>query len=50
MKVTSAQLDFYREEGYVVIEGGLTDDDLEPLIQDHIVVGDEIARDLHGQG
>ena len=40
MKVTSEQLDFYKEEGYVVIEGALTDDDLEPLIQEHnLIVG-----------
>ena len=27
MKVTSEQLDFYKEEGYIVIEGALTDAD-----------------------
>ncbi len=50
MKVTSKQLDFYKEEGYVVVAGALTDNDLEPLIQDHNVIVDEIARDLHQQG
>jgi ectoine hydroxylase-related dioxygenase (phytanoyl-CoA dioxygenase family) len=50
MKVTSEQLDFYKEEGYIVIEGALTDADLEPLIQAHIAIVDEIARDLHRQG
>ena len=50
MNVTSEQLDFYKEEGYVLVEGGLTDDDLEPLIQGHSVIVDEIARDLHKQG
>ena len=33
MNVTSEQLEFYREEGYIVFPGALTDDDLEPLIQ-----------------
>ena len=50
MHVTSEHLDLFKEEGYVVIEAGLTDDDLEPLIQDHNVVVDQIARDLHQQG
>ena len=50
MKVTSQQLDFFEEEGYVLIKGGLTDDDLAPLIEDHNIIVDEIARDLHGQG
>ena len=50
MKATNEQLDFFKEEGYVIVEGGLTDGDLEPLIQDHNVIVDEIARDLHQQG
>ncbi len=50
MKVPSQQLDFFEEEGYVIIKGGLTDGDLAPLIEDHNIVVDEIARDLHSQG
>jgi phytanoyl-CoA hydroxylase len=50
MNLTSEHLDFFKEEGYVIVEGGLTDDDLEPLIQDHNVIVDEIARDLDQQG
>ena len=50
MKVTSQHLEFFEEEGYVIIKGGLTDDDLAPLIEDHNIIVDEIARDLHGQG
>ena len=50
MNVTSEQLEFYQEEGYIVFAGGLTDDDLEPLIQDHHIVVDQIARTLHQQG
>ena len=50
MNITSEQLDFFEEEGYVVVEAGLTDEDLEPLIQTHNVIVDEIARDLHKDG
>ena len=50
MKVTAEKLDFYKREGYVIIEGGLTDADLEPLIQGHIVIVDEMARQLREQG
>ena len=50
MEVTNEQLDFYKKEGYVLIPKGLTADDLEPLIQDHNGIVDEIARNLHQQG
>ena len=50
MEVTNEQLDFYKKEGYVVIPNGLTADDLEPLIQDHNGIVDEIAHDLFQQG
>ena len=50
MSVTEEQLAFYEKEGYVVIRGALTDGDLAPLIQEHDLIVDEIARDLHTQG
>ena len=50
MKVTEAQLNQYEEDGYVVIEGALTDDDLSPVIGDYIEVVDEKARQLHAEG
>ena len=50
MGVTNEQLDFYKKEGYVVIPNGLTVDDLEPLIQDHNGIVDEIAHNLYQQG
>lgn len=49
MKVTNEKIDFYEQEGYVIIESGLTDADLEPLIEDYIVIVDEIAHQLHEQ-
>ncbi|MBT3603515.1 MAG: mitomycin antibiotic biosynthesis protein [Candidatus Latescibacteria bacterium] len=50
MSVTKEHLDFYEEEGYVIIEGGLTDSDLEPIIQGHNLIVDQIAHDLYKQG
>ena len=47
MPVTSQHLDFYKEHGYVIIQGGLTDDDLEPIIQAHNVIVDEIVNAVH---
>ena len=50
MKMTGAHVERYVEEGYVVVEGGLTDADLEPVIQDYTDIVDGIARKLHSQG
>ncbi|SVE31970.1 uncharacterized protein METZ01_LOCUS484824, partial [marine metagenome] len=50
MGISQEKLRFYQREGYVILEGVLTDDDLEPLIQDHIIIVDAMARDLHRQG
>ena len=50
MKVTSEHLAHYTEEGYVVIEGGLSDGDLQPVIDDHIAIVDDIARTHFDQG
>ncbi|MBN62611.1 MAG: mitomycin antibiotic biosynthesis protein [Gemmatimonadetes bacterium] len=50
MSVTDRHLEFYKERGYVVLEGVLSDDDLEPVIQDHIAIVDEKARALHAEG
>ena len=49
MKLSGQQLERYVEEGYVVVEGGLTEDDLEPVIGEYADIVDEIARDLHSQ-
>ena len=50
MKMTEQHLARYIEEGYVVVEGGLTDADLEPVIQDYTSIIADIAQDLHSQG
>ena len=49
MSVTKGHLEFYRERGYVVLEGVLRDDDLAPVIQDHnAIVGWKRAATLLG--
>lgn len=50
MSVTKEHLNLYKEKGYVIIENGLTDDDLEPIIQDHNRIVDKIAHALYKQG
>ena len=50
MHVTEAHLDFYKDQVYVIIEGGLSDADLAPIIEDHVHIVDEIARDLYERG
>ena len=50
MKVTRDHLEFYQQEGYVVVRGALSDEDLAPLIQAHDLIVDEIARELHDAG
>ena len=50
MNVSQAQLDHYHNAGYVVFEGGLTDADIDPLIEDHERVVDDIARTCFNQG
>ncbi|HCV24833.1 MAG: mitomycin antibiotic biosynthesis protein [Gemmatimonadetes bacterium] len=50
MTVRAEDLEFYKEHGYVVFPKALTDEDLEPLIQDHVAIVDEMARDLHQAG
>ena len=50
MKLTQAHMEQFEEEGYVVIEGGLTQADLQPAIQAYEEVVDEMAQELHGEG
>jgi len=50
MRVTDEDLDFYKDQGYVIISGGLSDEDIEPLIEDHNLIVDQMARTLHQQG
>jgi len=49
MPLTKEHLEHYIENGYVVVEGALTDDDLQPVIDDYADVVDEVAHELHGQ-
>jgi hypothetical protein len=47
MQLTSKHLEQYFEHGYVVVEGALTDDDLQPVIDDYNAIVDEVTRGLH---
>lgn len=45
MTVTQEHIAQFEEEGYVVIEGGLTQADLQPAIQAYEDVVEEMARE-----
>ena len=44
--VTAGDLAFYQQHGYVVLAGVLTDDDLEPVIQDHVDIVEDVERQM----
>lgn len=50
MSLTRDQFQRFADEGYVIIEGALTDDDLDPVIAGIETFVDERARNLHGEG
>ena len=50
MSLTSRQRQHYDEQGYVVVEGGLTAGDLAPVIADYERFIDAEARRLHAAG
>ena len=47
MSITDKHLEFYKEHGYVVLESIMSDDDLDPIIQDYIAIVDDKARVMH---
>ena len=50
MALTQDQFRHFAEEGYVIVEGALTDDDLDPVIAGIEAFVDERARSLHEEG
>lgn len=50
MSLNQAQLDQFEEDGYLIVEGGLTDDDLHPVIADYEAHIDRRARELLAEG
>lgn len=50
MKLAQQQVEAFHEEGYLVVEGGLEDQDLGPLIEDLDALVDEVAQELHTEG
>ena len=50
MKLSQEHLDRFVEQGYVVVEGALSDADLQPVIDNYAAIVDGIARRLHAKG
>ena len=50
MKLTQSQIDHFEQEGYVLLEGVLTDSDLDPVIEEYIDHIDRRALELFAEG
>ena len=48
--LTQAQIERFKEEGYLIVEGALGDDDLNPVIDEYSAHIDRRARQLHAEG
>ena len=50
MKLSKSQIDRFNEEGYLVVEEALEDDDLNPVIDEYRTYIDDRARQLYEKG
>lgn len=50
MRLTAAQVEAYRNDGVLRVEGALTDADLQPVIDELTTVVDRRARELQAEG
>ena len=50
MKLTQAQVETFHQNGYLVVEDALSDEDLNPLIADFEELIDTIADELYAEG
>lgn len=50
MELSREHRDRFVEQGYVVVEGALTGEDLQPVIDDYAAIVDRIARRLRAEG
>ena len=50
MKLSEKHREQFVEQGFVVVEGALTDGDLQPVIDDYSAIVDELAKKLHAGG
>lgn len=50
MKLTQEQIEAFHADGYLVVKGGLRDEDLEPLVEDLNALVGEVAQGLHAEG
>ena len=50
MELSREHRDRFVEQGYVVVEAALADEDLQPVIDDYAAIVDRIARRLRAEG
>ena len=50
MELTDHHRQAFVEQGYVVVEGALSDNDLQPVIDDYSEIIDGIAKKLYSEG
>jgi hypothetical protein len=50
MRLSARQREHFREQGYVLVEGALSDADLDPVIEAYEAFIDGRARELHREG
>ena len=50
MKLTQAELDHFNQEGYLVVRNALTNNDLDPVIEEYAAYVDKRAHELYAAG
>ena len=50
MKLTQAQIEQFENEGYLVVKGALTQDDLLPVVEEYTAFINQRAREMHDGG
>ena len=50
MKLSERHREQFVDQGYVVVEGALTDGDLQPVIDDYSAIVADLAKKLHAEG
>jgi phytanoyl-CoA hydroxylase len=50
MKLTQAQIEQFENEGYLVVKGALTQDDLLPVVDEYTAFIDQRASEMHDEG
>ena len=50
MKLTQAQIEQFENDGYLVVKGALTPEDLSPVIEEYTAFIDKRAKEMHSEG